>query len=140
VVWLRHAGPEVSGLRAELDGAGEVLAGPGRAPVRGARRVNAVLSAVRGFVAHAVSTEQTPGDLMAMLYELAGDSDLPDQARGEGARMAWRTRARHRLRQPETAGDRASDEEIVALPVAQPISRRRASPASLVTATRWSSG
>lgn len=53
VVWLRHAGPEVSGLHAELGGAGEVLAGPGRAPVRGARRVNAVLSAVRGFVVHA---------------------------------------------------------------------------------------
>src|SRR6201993_4746427 len=29
--------------------------------------------------------------------------------------MAWRMRARHRLREPETAVDRASDEEIVAL-------------------------
>src|SRR6266478_9839943 len=29
--------------------------------------------------------------------------------------MAWRLRARHRLREPETAVDRASDEEIVAL-------------------------
>jgi integrase len=29
--------------------------------------------------------------------------------------MAWRMRARHRLREPETAVDRASDEEIVAV-------------------------
>ena len=29
--------------------------------------------------------------------------------------MSWRMRARHRLREPETAVDRASDEEIVAL-------------------------
>ena len=39
----------------------------------------------------------------------------PAQARGEDGRMAWRMRARHRLREPETAVDRASDEEIVAL-------------------------
>src|ERR1700750_3164362 len=29
--------------------------------------------------------------------------------------MSWRMRARHRLREPETAVDRASDEDIVAL-------------------------
>src|SRR5271169_3196248 len=43
------------------------------------------------------------------------NSDVPAQARGEDGRMAWRMRARHRLREPETAVDRASDEEIVAL-------------------------
>ena len=50
MVWLRHAGPEVSGVDAPPVEMGEVLSGPGREPVRGARRVNGVLAAVRGFV------------------------------------------------------------------------------------------
>ena len=50
-----------------------------------------------------------------MLYEVADDRDLPAEARGEDGRMAWRMRARHRLREPETTVDRASDERIVAL-------------------------
>jgi integrase len=50
-----------------------------------------------------------------LLYEVADDRDLPDVARGEDGRMAWRMRARHRLREPETPVDRASDEKIVAL-------------------------
>jgi integrase/recombinase XerD len=95
--------------------AGEVLAGPGRDLVRGARRINAVLTAVRGFIVHAVTTGQAPGGLLALIYELADDRDLPAEARGEESRMAWRMRARHRLREPETAVDRARDEEIVAL-------------------------
>ncbi len=106
---------EVSGADAGPGGAGEVLAGPGREPVRGARRINAVLTAVRAFIAHAVATGQAPGGLLPLIYELADDRDLPEQARGEDGRMSWRMRARHRLREPETAVDRASDEEIVAL-------------------------
>jgi integrase len=50
-----------------------------------------------------------------MLYEVADDRDLPAEARGEDGRMAWRMRARHRLREPQTAVDRASDEQVVAL-------------------------
>jgi integrase/recombinase XerD len=46
---------------------------------------------------------------------LADERNLPEQARSEDARMAWRMRARHRLREPDTAVDRAGDEEIVAL-------------------------
>jgi integrase/recombinase XerD len=115
MVWLQHAGPEVSGLDAEVDRCGEVLSGPGRAPVRGARRVNAVLCAVRGFVVHAVTSGRAPAGLVPLLYEVADDRDLPEAARGEDGRMAWRLRARHRLREPESAVDRASDEEIVAL-------------------------
>ena len=113
MVWLQHAGPEVSGIDAEAGG--QVLEGPGRPPVRGARRVNAVLTAVRGLVVHAVSLGSAPAGLVPLLYEVADDRDLPDQARGENARMAWRMRTRHRLREPETAVDRASDEDIVAL-------------------------
>ena len=74
-----------------------------------------MLTAVRGMVVHAVSTGQGPAGLVPLLYEVADDRDLPEQARGEDGRMAWRMRARHRLREPETAVDRASDEEIVAL-------------------------
>jgi integrase len=113
ITWLRHAGPGVSG--ADPAPGGQVLAGPGRAPVRGARRVNAVLCAVRGFVAHAVTCGQAPAGLLPLIYELADERDLPEQARGEDARMAWRMRARHRLREPDADVDRASDEEIVAL-------------------------
>jgi site-specific recombinase XerD len=110
VTWLRHAQAEGNAV-----GGGQVLAGPGHAPVRGARRVNGVLAAVRGLVVHAVAAGQAGGDLVALVYEMADDRDLPDAARGENARMGWRMRARHRVHEPQSDVDRASDEEIVAL-------------------------
>ena len=114
ITWLRHAGPQASG--AELVVGGQLLVGPGAEPVRGARRINGVLAAVRGFVTHAVTTGQAPARLMPLIYELADERDLPVQARGEDdGRMAWRMRARHRLHEPEPMVDRASDEEIVGL-------------------------
>ena len=113
MTWLAHAGPAVSGAGAAAEGM--VLAGPGSAPARGARRVNGVLTAVRGMVVHAVAAGQASGDLVALLYEVADDRDLPGAARGEDGRMGWRMRARHRLHEPQTPVNRASDEEIVAL-------------------------
>jgi site-specific recombinase XerD len=115
ITWLRHAAAEVSGADGGPDGAAVVLAGPGREPVRGARRVNAVLTAVRAFICHAVAAGLAPGSLLPLIYEVADDRDLPEAARGEDRRMGWRMRAQHRLREPETVVDRASDEEIVAL-------------------------
>jgi integrase/recombinase XerD len=115
MTWLAHAGPTASGADAVGAGSGVLLAGPGVAPARSASRINGVLTAVRGMVVHAVATGEGPAGLVPMLYEVADDRDLPEQARGEDGRMAWRMRARHRLREPETAVDRASDEEIVAL-------------------------
>lgn len=114
ITWLRHAGPQGSGADA---GRGEavLLAGPGHVPVRGARRVNAVLTAVRGFVVHAVTSGSAPGRLLPLIYELADDRDLPERARGEDRVMAWRMRVRHRLHEPDAGVERASDEEIVAL-------------------------
>lgn len=112
ITWLRYASPDVSGPNA---GTGEVLAGPGRPAVRGARRINGVLTAVRGFVVHAVTTGGAPGELLTLIYELADERDLPAEARGEDAVMAWRMRARHRLHEPEMVVDRAEDEEIVGL-------------------------
>lgn len=114
MVWLRHSGSRRS-EPALSDGAGEVLAGPGSTPVRQARRVNVVLTAVRGFVGHAVASGTAPGALMPMLYELADDSDLPEAARHEDGGIAWRLRARHRLHEPDASVKRASDEDIVSL-------------------------
>ena len=114
ITWLRHAGPAASGV--DVASGGQVLAGPGVEPVRGARRINGVLAAVRGLVTHAVTTGQAPGRLMPLIYELADERDLPVQARGDDdGRMVWRMRARHRLHEPEPLVDRASDAEIVAL-------------------------
>jgi site-specific recombinase XerD len=107
ITWLRHVPAQPAGA--------EVVAGPGGEPARGARRVNAVLTAVRAFVAHAVASGRAPGSLLPLIYEVADARDLPDEARGEGGRMRWRLRARHRLREPATVVDRASDEEVVAL-------------------------
>lgn len=113
ITWLRHAPAVTSGM--EAGPGGELLAGPGAGPVRGARRVNLVLTAVRGLVAHAVAAGTAPAGLMPLVYEVADERDLPGEARGEGGRMAWRLRARHRLREPHKPVDRASDGEIVAL-------------------------
>jgi len=59
MTWLAHAGPAVSGACAAAEGM--VLAGPGSAPARGARRVNGVLTAVRGMVVHGVAAGQGAG-------------------------------------------------------------------------------
>ncbi|HEX2298195.1 MAG TPA: tyrosine-type recombinase/integrase [Pseudonocardiaceae bacterium] len=115
MTWLAHAGPAASGAGAADAGSAVVLAGPGAAPLRSPSRINGVLTAVRGMVVHAVAAGQAPAGLVSLLYEVADDRDLPDAARGEDGRMAWRMRVRHRLREPETPVDRATDEEIVAL-------------------------
>ena len=109
ITWLAHARPSVD------DAASVVVAGPGAAAVRCPSRINGVLTAVRGMVVHAVATGRGAAGLVSMLYEVADDRDLPAEARGEDGRMAWRMRARHRLGEPETMVDRASDEQIVAL-------------------------
>jgi integrase/recombinase XerD len=114
ISWVQHAGPEVSGAGADGPG-GAVVAGPGTAPARSARRVNGVLTVVRSMVVHAVAAGQAGGDLLPLLYEVADDRDLPAAARDADGRMAWRLRARHRLHEPESPVDRASDEQVVAL-------------------------
>lgn len=116
ITWLRHAeGRDIGGDAARDAEMAVVLAGPGHRPVRGPRRINAVLTAVRGFVVHAVTSGTAPSILLPLIYELADDRDLPVQARGEDHAMAWRMRARHRLREPDPGVDRASDGEIVSL-------------------------
>ncbi|WP_235488066.1 tyrosine-type recombinase/integrase [Streptomyces roseoverticillatus] len=108
LLWLRWT----PGLSA---GGQVVVPGPGVKPVRGDRRINKVLTAVRGFLAHAVVNKVAPAWVLEQIYELADDRDLPLQAQGESGGMRYRLAARHRLQEPETEIDRASDEEVVAM-------------------------
>lgn len=105
IVWLKYT---------RADG-GRVVFGPGTEPVRSSSRINKVLVATRGFLSFAVVAKEAPPVVMEQLYELSDTRDLPLAAQGESSQLRYRLRARHSLREPETAVDRASDEEIVAL-------------------------
>lgn len=105
-----------------------VMPGPGSQPVRGDRRINKVLTAIRMFLIHAVNNKEAPAWVVGQIYELGDALDLPMAAQGESG-MQVRLRARHRLQEPETDVDRASDEEVVAMFLAcrsAPASMRRA--------------
>jgi integrase/recombinase XerD len=110
MTWLAHAGPPAPG-----GATGVVLSGPGTAPVRGARRINGVLAAVRGMTVHAVAAGQASRLLVPLLYEVADDRDLPGEARAGDGRMSWRMRARHRACEVEAPVSRAADADIVAV-------------------------
>lgn len=110
ITWLKFS---PSGDRGQ-----QVVPGPGVPPVRGERRINRILVAVRGFVSFAVAANEAPGWVLAQLYELADTRDLPVEAQGESSGLRYRLRARHRLHEPDSQVDRATDEEIVALFVA----------------------
>ena len=114
MVWLAHAGPGASGS----GDPGMVLPGPGSAPARGAGRINAVLTAVRGMVVHAVAAGEAAGHLVPLLYEVADDRDLPGQARAEDGQLSWRMRALHRACEVEKPVSRAADADIAAVVVA----------------------
>ncbi len=113
MTWLAHAGPAASGIDARPGAV--LLAGPGSQPARSARRVNAVLAAVRGMVVHAVAEGTAPGHLVRVLYEVADDRDLPAAARPEDGGTGWRMRARHRVHESVTPVNRAADDDIVAV-------------------------
>jgi integrase/recombinase XerD len=110
VLWLRHASSR--GCR---DDGSVVVAGPGARAVRGPRRINAVLAAVRGFLAFAVDAGEAPVAVLRQLYELADSRSLPAEARGEDGAWRLRMRARHRVQVPTDRVERASDDEAVAL-------------------------
>ncbi len=109
MTWLAHAGPAAPGAVAG------VLSGPGVPAARGAGRINGVLAAVRGMAVHAVATGQASGDVLALLYEIADDRDLPVEARAADGRMSWRMRARHRACEVEAPVSRAADADIAAV-------------------------
>jgi integrase/recombinase XerD len=118
MTWLAHALPAAPG-----DAGAAVLRGPGSSPARGARRVNAVLAAVRGMTVHAVAEGTAGAQLVAVLYEVADDRDLPGEALAGDGRMSWRLRARHRAVEVDAPVSRASDTDIAAL-VASCVSAR----------------
>ncbi|OUD01756.1 tyrosine-type recombinase/integrase [Streptomyces swartbergensis] len=105
VVWLRHT--------KSTDG-DALLLGPGAKPARGDRRINRVLSAVRGLLTFAVSVGEAPSTVLGQIYEIADGRDLPEELQGENG-LAMRIGVQHRLQEPETAVDRATDAEVVAL-------------------------
>ena len=119
MTWLAHA-PAAPGQEA-----GVLLHGPGVAPARGARRVNAVLTAVRGMTLHAVAEGTAPGRLVPVLYEVADDGDLPGEARAGDGRMSWRIRARHRACEVDAPVSRAAETDIAALVAACASARDR---------------
>jgi integrase/recombinase XerD len=100
VYWVQHYDPEA----------------PAHAPtriVRGERRVNAILAAVREFFKHAAAIGSVDKAVLDALFELAEGYDLPIEVRGSGLRL--RSRPRHRLSEPERVVDAATDEEVLAL-------------------------
>lgn len=108
ILWLRHA-------PADAPAGGWVSPGPGAKPVRGPRRINRVLIAVRGMLVFASGTGDIPASVVAQIYEVADQRDLPPEAAGSDSGMHYRIRARHRVKEPKANVDRASDEEAVAL-------------------------
>ena len=96
-------------------GGGTVALGPGASPARGERRVNRVLVATRGFLMFAVNGGEAPQWVISQLFEVADTRSVPLAVQGEGTALHYRMRARHQVKEPDTAVDRASDEEIVAL-------------------------
>jgi integrase/recombinase XerD len=102
-----------------------VVPGPGAAPVRGPRRVNTVLAAVREFLRYGVTTGEVPGHVLGQLYEVGDARDLPAEVRGEEFGVASYVKARHRLPVPDEPVTPATDEEILALLRACRCRRRR---------------
>jgi integrase/recombinase XerD len=102
VFWLQHYDPQ--GARpASVE-----------APVRGPRRVNAVLAAVREFLRYAVSVGAVDAALLDALFQVVRDGDVPVEVRGErGAGL--RDKPRHRLREPERVVQPATDDEVLGL-------------------------
>jgi integrase/recombinase XerD len=83
--------------------------------LRGDGRINRVLVAVRGFLSFAVVNKEAPQWVLGAIYELADIRDLPLEAQSENGCLFYRMSAWHHLQEPDTAVDRTSDEEIVAL-------------------------
>ena len=74
-----------------------------------------MLVAVRGFLSFAVVAKELPPEVLDQLYEMGDSRDLPNEAHGEDTTLRYRLRARHRMSEPRTTVDRATDEEIVAM-------------------------
>jgi site-specific recombinase XerD len=105
ITWLRHTPSDPDAP----------LAGRGIGDVRGAGRINRILSVVRGFIRHAVVIGEVPATVLAALYDITDDRHLPAEVRGEASGLRYAARPRHRLSETETAVDRAGDAEVLGL-------------------------
>lgn len=105
ITWLKHTPGDPDAP----------VAGPGVRDVRSPGRINRILAVVRGFLRHGVVTGEVPSYVLAVLYDISDDRHLPADVRGENASLRYVARPRHRLSEPETAVDRATDAEVVAL-------------------------
>ena len=101
VYWLQHFDPDRA---------------PGSAArvVRGPRRVNVVLAAVREFFRHAAAVGEVDDSALNILFDVAEDFDLPRDIRA-GPQLGMRTKPRHRLSEPQRVVDAVTGEEILAL-------------------------
>lgn len=104
ILWLRHAGP--------ADDVAHCT--PGAEPVRGPRRINTVLAAVREFLKHQVTAGRLSPAALAQLYEICDGRELSIEARGE-VTPRYYAKARHRVPETTRPVDRASDQEVLAL-------------------------
>jgi len=109
MVWLKYTPSTPDGEPAS------VVLGPGAEPARQERRINGVLTAVRGLLSYAVSVGEAPRSVLGQIYELADSRDLPLEAQGEDSGLSYRLRAVHRVQEPEAEVDRATDDELVAM-------------------------
>ena len=100
VFWLQYYQPDQVGPRPA-------------APVRGPRRVNAVLAAVRSFFRYAAMCGLVPVETLAVLYETPDGLRPATQLDHELRR--YRIRSRHRLSAPDSPVTDATGEEVVAL-------------------------
>ncbi len=82
ITWLKFAPAEPAGDLV-------VITGPGARPVRQARRINRVLTAVRLFLSSAVPHKDVPPWVLGLLYEVADARDLPVEA--QARTPAWCT-------------------------------------------------
>lgn len=108
-LWLRHFDPNSR-------------VGAPRRVVRGAARINAVTAAVREFFKHAAAIGLVDKDVVDALYDVVEVYDFsvedvgrPVEVRGDRRGARLRARPRHRLPEPDTVVDPASDEEVLEL-------------------------
>lgn len=99
VYWLQHASPATSATTTTQ--------------VRAERRVNAVLSAVRGYLRHQASIGRLPHAVLAGLYD-DFTSPVPGLADLDPG-FQHRPRARHRLQEPPSLVANATDDEVLKL-------------------------
>lgn len=81
VVWLKFGSKMVTGIERPV-GSGLVYPGPGVEAIREPARIRNVLTGVRQFLLHGITTKTVPSPVMAQLYEVAESWDLPEEARG----------------------------------------------------------